>query len=252
MSSWGNNACSHLDLSALADKKPLAVAWYWEKSGWKLDSQAAKVWFLILAMWAANARRQFLMMANRGENGRGCLRAWLLTYVSEAAPSVWAQQMPHFYISKALSKCLFLFLLPKEGQFLTLAPSRGSDIAEDGRVLEESSFSVLPLLLAMAYHAWGCDGVLKPVKETRLCESGVCENVSAIYWFMTNRGSFFPSAVLLSLRMEKHASEQTTTLACALATFTVSTHWGSQITTFKRCLYSLKKNTVSLAAEGHV
>lgn len=33
MSSGGNNACSHLDLAALADKKPLAVARYPEQSG---------------------------------------------------------------------------------------------------------------------------------------------------------------------------------------------------------------------------
>lgn len=110
MSSGGNNACSHLDLSALADKKPLAVAWYREKSGWKLPAQAAKGWFPILAMWEAvsgECTRQILMMTNGGENSGGCLRVSLLTYMSEAAPSVWVQQMPHFCISKTLSKCLF-------------------------------------------------------------------------------------------------------------------------------------------------
>lgn len=51
MSSGGNNACSHLDLSALADKRPLAVARNLGKSGGKLESQATKGWFLILAAW---------------------------------------------------------------------------------------------------------------------------------------------------------------------------------------------------------
>lgn len=40
MSGGGNNAWSHLGLSALADKKPLAAARYREKSGWELKSMA--------------------------------------------------------------------------------------------------------------------------------------------------------------------------------------------------------------------
>lgn len=84
------------------------------------------------------------MMTNGGENRRGCLRVSLLTYMSEAAPSVWVQQMPQFYISKTLSKCLF-FHCQKKVSFSRLhraedqIPQKTEE--SEGKTLYITSFS---------------------------------------------------------------------------------------------------------------
>lgn len=110
MSSGGNNACSHLDLSALADKRPLAAAWYREKSGWKLEARAAKGWFPILAVWEAMS----------GE----CARQILTTVEAACASDSWHICLRLLHQS-GFSKChTFTFQKPYPNVFSSAAKRR--------------------------------------------------------------------------------------------------------------------------------
>lgn len=101
MSSGGNNACSHLDLSALADKKPLAVARSLEKSGGKSGVAGDKRLVSYSGRVRDDERRKrrdkFWWWQMEGKIDEGRLQVWLLTRVSEAASSVGLQQMLHFF-----------------------------------------------------------------------------------------------------------------------------------------------------------